>query len=32
MGEPSAKSTLQTADIIRVLKLLPHRYPFLMLD
>ena len=32
MGEPSAKSTLHTADIIRVLKLLPHRYPFLMLD
>ena len=32
MSEPSAKSTLHTADIIRVLKLLPHRYPFLMLD
>ena len=32
MGEPSARTTLHTADIIRVLKLLPHRYPFLMLD
>lgn len=32
MGEPKAKSALATADIIRVLKLLPHRYPFLMLD
>jgi 3-hydroxyacyl-[acyl-carrier-protein] dehydratase len=32
MGESQAKTTLGTADIIRVLKLLPHRYPFLMLD
>jgi len=32
MGEPKGKATLATADIIRVLKLLPHRYPFLMLD
>jgi 3-hydroxyacyl-[acyl-carrier-protein] dehydratase len=32
MGEPQAKRALGTADIIRVLKLLPHRYPFLMLD
>jgi 3-hydroxyacyl-[acyl-carrier-protein] dehydratase len=31
MGEPKVK-TLGTADIIRVLQLLPHRYPFLMLD
>src|SRR5262245_59732605 len=31
MGEPKVK-TLGSADIIRVLKLLPHRYPFLMLD
>lgn len=26
------KSTLQAADIMQVLKLLPHRYPFLMVD
>ena len=32
MGEAKAKPALGTADIIRVLKLLPHRYPFLMLD
>ena len=32
MAEPKAKAALATADIIRVLKLLPHRYPFLMLD
>ena len=32
MGEPKAKTVLATADIIRVLQLLPHRYPFLMLD
>lgn len=32
MAETKAKSGLATADIIRVLKLLPHRYPFLMLD
>ena len=32
MAEAKAKSGLGTADIIRVLKLLPHRYPFLMLD
>lgn len=25
-------STLETADISRVMKLLPHRYPFLMID
>lgn len=25
-------ATLQAADILRVLKLLPHRYPFLMVD
>lgn len=28
----SPKSKLQTADILRVLDLLPHRYPFLMVD
>ncbi len=27
-----AAATLGTADIIRVMKLLPHRYPFLMVD
>jgi 3-hydroxyacyl-[acyl-carrier-protein] dehydratase len=27
-----AKSALGTADIIKVMKLLPHRYPFLMVD
>ena len=25
-------STLETADISRVMQLLPHRYPFLMID
>ena len=29
-GEP--KKELRSADIARVLKLLPHRYPFLMID
>jgi 3-hydroxyacyl-[acyl-carrier-protein] dehydratase len=28
----TGKKTLGTADIARVMKLLPHRYPFLMLD
>lgn len=28
----AAKTTLGTADIARVMKLLPHRYPFLMVD
>ncbi len=32
MSEPQAKKKMDTADIIRVLKYLPHRYPFLMLD
>ena len=27
-----APTTLQTADIMRVLELLPHRYPFLLVD
>ena len=27
-----AKTELATADIMRVLKLLPHRYPFLLVD
>lgn len=32
MHDATAKTKLGTADIIRVLQLLPHRYPFLMLD
>jgi 3-hydroxyacyl-[acyl-carrier-protein] dehydratase len=32
MSEPQGKAKLDTADIIKVLKYLPHRYPFLMLD
>jgi 3-hydroxyacyl-[acyl-carrier-protein] dehydratase len=29
---PSSRKTLGAADIMRVLRLLPHRYPFLMVD
>lgn len=32
MDEATVKTELGTADIIRVMELLPHRYPFLMLD
>ncbi|MGF1649690.1 MAG: 3-hydroxyacyl-ACP dehydratase FabZ [Hyphomicrobiaceae bacterium] len=32
MSETPAAKTLATADIARVMKLLPHRYPFLMVD
>jgi 3-hydroxyacyl-[acyl-carrier-protein] dehydratase len=32
MDDQTNKPTLQTADIGRVLQLLPHRYPFLLLD
>jgi 3-hydroxyacyl-[acyl-carrier-protein] dehydratase len=32
MTQATSKETLGTADIARVLKLLPHRYPFLMID
>lgn len=32
MTEEQVGETLGTADIHRVLKLLPHRYPFLMID
>ena len=32
MTEAASTATLGTADIARVLKLLPHRYPFLMID
>ena len=32
MTESSSSKKLGTADIARVMKLLPHRYPFLMVD
>lgn len=32
MNDMSPKSTLASADITRVMKLLPHRYPFLLVD
>jgi 3-hydroxyacyl-[acyl-carrier-protein] dehydratase len=32
MSEPESKKELRSADIARVLKLLPHRYPFLLID
>ncbi len=32
MADKQAKPALGTADIISVMQLLPHRYPFLMLD
>lgn len=32
MSESSAPKTLQAIDIDRILKLLPHRYPFLLID
>lgn len=32
MSDEAQSGTLETADISRVLKLLPHRYPFLMID
>jgi 3-hydroxyacyl-[acyl-carrier-protein] dehydratase len=32
MNEEPSSTTLGTADIARVLKLLPHRYPFLLID
>ena len=32
MDEPIKQKQLGTADISRVLKLLPHRYPFLLVD
>jgi 3-hydroxyacyl-[acyl-carrier-protein] dehydratase len=32
MNERGAKSKLGTADIAAILKLLPHRYPFLLVD
>ncbi len=32
MDQPTTGKTLQTADITRIMKLLPHRYPFLLVD
>jgi 3-hydroxyacyl-[acyl-carrier-protein] dehydratase len=32
MSETASQDGLDTADIARILKLLPHRYPFLMID
>ncbi len=32
MSEAEAKAQLGTADIARLLNLLPHRYPFLLVD
>lgn len=32
MTEANQEGTLETADIARILTLLPHRYPFLMID
>jgi 3-hydroxyacyl-[acyl-carrier-protein] dehydratase len=32
MADKQAKPGLGTADIVKVMQLLPHRYPFLMLD
>ncbi|MGV1015541.1 MAG: 3-hydroxyacyl-[acyl-carrier-protein] dehydratase FabZ, partial [Methyloceanibacter sp.] len=32
MNESGAKSKLGTADVAAIMKLLPHRYPFLMVD
>ena len=32
MSEDTQPKTLQSADITRIMKLLPHRYPFLLID
>ena len=32
MTEGTGEKTLRTADINRIMKLLPHRYPFLLID
>ena len=32
MDDVSSKTELGTADVVRVMKLLPHRYPFLLVD
>ena len=32
MSDVEEKSELESADILRVMKLLPHRYPFLLVD
>ncbi len=32
MSEDDSNRTLESADIMRIMELLPHRYPFLMVD
>ena len=32
MSEDADKKILKSADIMRIMKLLPHRYPFLLID
>ena len=32
MGDNTAGATLESIDIMRLMKLLPHRYPFLLVD
>jgi 3-hydroxyacyl-[acyl-carrier-protein] dehydratase len=32
MNDTTAKTELQSVDIVRILEMLPHRYPFLMID
>lgn len=32
MTETSTNKTMNTADILQIMELLPHRYPFLMID
>ncbi len=32
MAEDTPAKTLMSADIARIMKLLPHRYPFLLID
>jgi hypothetical protein len=32
MNEGTTAPALQAADIARIMKLLPHRYPFLLID
>ena len=32
MAEETPAKTLMTADIALIMKLLPHRYPFLLID
>jgi 3-hydroxyacyl-[acyl-carrier-protein] dehydratase len=32
MGQARTGGTLQAADIVRIMQMLPHRYPFLLID